>query len=103
MLLFKTSGLTLESVVLNKRHAFVNRPVDWKPAELVLISKNKADCRPDEKQIKAIMRVASIRRLQVNEAERLWPGTEGRWRYLVIFDLSFSLGSSFDLSDVLGG
>ncbi len=83
MLLFKTSGRTLGSVVANQCHAFRGQPKDWARGEVVLVSKNRGDCAPGEKQIQHVMRLVTVRPLRPGESERLWPGTEGRWRFLV--------------------
>lgn len=101
MQLFKTSGETHESVVRNQRHAFVNRPSDWYVGEIVLLSKNRADCRQGERQIGYVARIANVRRLNQGEADRLWPGHEGRWRYLVELDATTRLPKPFDLRQVL--
>lgn len=102
MYLFKTSGRTLGSVVANQKHACRGRPKVWVPGEYVLVSKNRADCAPSERQIQYIMRLARIRPLRPGEAETYWPGTEGRWTYLVECEGTQRLGRPFNLSEALG-
>jgi hypothetical protein len=103
MYLFKTSGQTFHSVIANQKHAFLNAPASWHPGEIVLVSKNRTDCRPGERQIKYLMEIESIRTLRPGESEMYWPGSEGRWRHLVScretrrvepFDLEHALGRS---------
>ncbi len=84
MFIFKTSGATFESVIENQKHAFVNQPKDWAPGEIILVSKNKKDLTPGEKQIRYIMRFDDTRKLKPGEAEKYWPGNEGRWNYLIV-------------------
>ena len=102
MYIFKTSGETYDSVVRNRKHAFVGKPKTWYPGEWVLISKNKRDCKRGEKQIQFIMMIDDIRPLRTGEAEALWPGNEGRWEYLVIGKGGEHLRRPFDLADVIG-
>lgn len=83
MYLIKTSGDTLESVIHNQRHASVTNPKDLSVGEIILVSKNKEDCEKDEKQIQYIMKCKGTRRLNPGEAEKNWPGKEGRWDYLI--------------------
>lgn len=102
MYLFKTSGSTLDSVIANQKHAFFSKPRNLLPGELILISKNKRDCKDGEKQIQYTMRFESIRRIKVGEVEKYWPGNEGRWRFLVnCYDVK-SIPYPFDLDNVLG-
>jgi hypothetical protein len=102
MFLFKTSGRTLGSVVANQKHAFRGKPSLWDRDEIVLISKNRQDCALGEKQIQYVARLATIRPLRAGEAELLWPGNEGRWKYLVNFRHTRRLVHPFDLQEVLG-
>jgi hypothetical protein len=102
MYLFKTSGETFVSVVSNQKHAFASMPTDWIPGELVLVSKNKADCSRDERQIQYVMRLDDIRLLRPGEAEAYWPGNEGRWKYLVICRDAKPVKQPFNLEEVLG-
>ena len=102
MYLFKTSGRTFDSVIKNEKHAFSSMPRDWYPNEIVLVSKNKRDCNYREKQIQYIMRLVDIRPLRPGEAERYWPGNEGRWRYLVICEETRPVVPPFNLEEILG-
>ena len=101
MYLFKTSGKTFDSVITNQKHAFVGKPKHWHVGELVLVSKNKMDCQFREKQIQYTMALRDVRSLRPGEAEQYWPGTEGRWEYLVICDRTTAI-QPFNLEDVLG-
>ena len=102
MYLFKTSGTTINSVIQNGRHAFASAPRDWSSGELVLVSKNKRDCRLSEKQIQFTMVLRDVRRIVPGEAERFWPGNEGRWNFLVLCDDVREILEPFDLQDVPG-
>jgi hypothetical protein len=102
MFLFKTSGRTLCSVIGNQKHAFRGKPQEWQRGELVLVSKNKVDCGPSERQIQFAMRLDSIRPILPGEANRYWPGTEGRWRYLVECCDTAALRNPFNLTEALG-
>lgn len=102
MLLFKTSGATLASVVKNQKHAFKGQPRDWHIGETVLVSKNLADCGKNERQIQYVMALDSIRPIESGESERYWPGTEGRWRYLVLCRDTQRIDRPFNLQEALG-
>ena len=102
MFLFKTSGQTFDSVIANQKHAFASRPTDWNPGEWVLVSKNRADCGSREKQIQYLMVLESIRTLDPGESDRYWPGTEGRWRHLVLCRDTRRISRPFDLKEALG-
>ena len=101
MYLFKTSGATFDSVIKNEKHAFASKPKDWHVGELVLVSKNKLDCEYREKQIQYTMKFRDVRPLLKGEAGKYWPGTEGRWKYLVVCDSTTAI-RPFNLEDVLG-
>jgi hypothetical protein len=101
MFLFKTSGKTFNSVIKNQKHAFVGKPKDWHVGELVLVSKNKADCQYREKQVQYTMTLRDIRLLLPGEAERYWPGNERHWKYLIVCDGTAEI-RPFNLEDVLG-
>ncbi len=64
MLLFKTSAATLDSVIHNRKHALKHEPKNWGKNELLLISKNRIDCKQGEKQIQFIMNLNSIKKLK---------------------------------------
>ncbi|MBM3224444.1 MAG: DUF4268 domain-containing protein, partial [Candidatus Tectomicrobia bacterium] len=102
MFLFKTSGATLASVVKNQKHAFKGYPRDWDVGEVVLISKNIADCGRGERQIQYVMALDSIRPIEPGESERYWPGTEGRWHYLVQCRDTQRINHPFNLQEALG-
>jgi hypothetical protein len=102
MFVFKTSGTTIGSVVANQRHAFVSQPKDWNRRELILVCKTRVDLAPGEKQIQYTMRFSAIRLLKPGEAERYWPGTEGRWKYIVECTETHRLRRPFELSEAIG-
>lgn len=102
MYLFKTSGKTFNSVIANQKHAFSAMPRDWHPGELVLVSKNRADCNHGEKQIQYTMKLDDIRPLAPGEAEKYWPGNEGRWKYLVVCRNTKFINQPFDLEEIIG-
>jgi hypothetical protein len=102
MFLFKTSRATYRSVIQNQKHAFGGQPKDWEVGERVLVSKNRADCRPGERQIQHVMRLANIRLLRPGESGTYWPGTEGRWKYLFECSDTEPLSKPFNLAEVLG-
>jgi hypothetical protein len=102
MYLFKTAGSTIDGVIKNKKHAFHAKPRIWYIGEVVLLSKNKLDCHPSEKQIQYIARIENIREANPEEIERYWPGNKYRWKYIVdLYDMT-SVPSPFNLEDVLG-
>jgi len=101
MLLFKTSGDTIESVVRNQKNAFLNEPRRWFVGELVLISKNKNDCKKSERQIQFISEIEDIRPASTGEVEKYWPGNEGRWNFIVLLRNTRKV-PSFNLEDAIG-
>jgi hypothetical protein len=101
MYLLKTSDIEIDTVIQHQLHAFPSIPSDWKPGELVLICKNKQDCKSSEKQIHYTMLLTEIRPLEPGEADRYWPANNGKLRYLFICD-DAKLILPFNLKDVLG-
>lgn len=102
MYILKTSGATIVNVIKYQKHAFKNKPKEWCSGELALISKNKNDCQRGEKQIQYITKLNNIRELRPGEAENLWPGSEGRWDYLVKCGDMQQISEPFDISDIIG-
>jgi len=102
MYLFKTSGKTFDSVISHQKHAFNSMPRDWFRGEIVLVSKNVADCLPGEKQIQYIMKIDRIRATSQDELERYWPGNKGTWKYIADCYDSCKLDHPFNLKDILG-
>lgn len=100
--LFKTSGSTFDSVIGNQKHAFPGMPRDWFLGELVLVSKNKSDCKYREKQIQYTMQLVDIRPIKPGEADKHWPGNEGRWKYIVICNETKPIKQPFNLEEILG-
>lgn len=101
MLLFKTAGTTINSVIANQKHAFYGLPKGWFHGELALISKNKNSCRKGEKQIQHIMYLDKMRPTTHAEIERYWPNNFGRWRYIADCFNVVVLKRPFNLDDVL--
>jgi hypothetical protein len=101
MYLFKTSGATFSSVISNQKHAYDRAPKNWYPGEIVLVSKNKVDCQPGEKQIQYIMRLDNILPLVSGESEHYWPGSEGRWQYLFECGDTKKLKGPFNLYELI--
>jgi antitoxin MazE len=101
MILFKTSGKTLGNVLKDRKHAFVNPPKHWSKGTMVLISKNKIDCEPDEKQISHIAKIKNIRKPKRGEIEKSWPGAKNHWNYIVELEEVKPLAKSFNLEDAL--
>jgi 5-methylcytosine-specific restriction enzyme A len=102
MYLFKTSGQTYNSVINNQKHAFRGRPHDWIHGEIVLVSKNRVDCAPGERQISYTMRLDDIRRTTDAEIELYWPGNAGGRNYIVDCFGTEPVPTTFDLDEVLG-
>src|SRR5262245_11193633 len=102
MLLFKTSGATFAGVIRHQAHAFRGVPSEWAAGELVLVSKNRRDLRPEERQIQYTMRLHDVRILQPGEASRYWAGTEGRWTHLFVCGDTKAISRPFDLVEVIG-
>ncbi len=102
MLLFKTSAATLDSVIHNRKHALKHEPKNWGKNELLLISKNRIDCKQGEKQIQFIMNLNSIKKYNNTEIKKFWPNAKNNWEYLVDCDTVVKLEKPFDLTDVIG-
>ena len=102
MYIFKTSGATFDSVIFNQKHAFKTKPKFWMVGEIILVSKNKQDCAPDEKQIGFTMRLNAIRKTTNDEIERYWPGNVGRWNFIADCGGTEPVPTPFNLSDILG-
>ncbi len=102
MFIFKTSGKTFDSVIRHQKHAFKTKPRDWEPGEIVLVSKNKKDCKPGEKQISYTMRLQNIRETTDGEIEIYWPDNPGRWNYIVDCTDKERLPIPFNLEDIIG-
>ena len=103
MYLFKISGETLPLVVEAKKHAYARMPADWDVGERVLLSKNKGDLEPGEKQIQYVASMVDIRPLRPGEAETYWGAEyEGKWEYLIELSDITQLARQFDLADAIG-
>jgi hypothetical protein len=101
MYIFKTSAETFVSVIENQKHAFASKPKKWYSGETVRVSRNVRNMDRGEKQIRYIMQLDEIRPIKPGEAEELWPGNEGRWKYLVICKNKKILEKPFNLVDIL--
>lgn len=102
MYIFKTSGATFRSVIENERYASPSQPEDLTSGDLILVSKNKRDCAINEKQIQYTMRFVERCPLENGQADQLWPGNEGRWKYLFICENTRAINKPFNLKDLLG-
>lgn len=102
MLLFKTSGKTINSVVANQKHAFKGQPKNWEQGEIVLVSKNRTDCKPGEKQIQHIMFLDKIRETNDDEFEKYWPNNKGRWKFIADCIKTVKLQKPFNIEEILG-
>jgi hypothetical protein len=99
MYLFKTKNSNFKSVIETAKHGYSYEPQKWDVGELVLVSKNKGDLQPDEKQIQYTMTIRTVRKLKYGESQRIWPGNEGNWNYLIECENTQELIEPFDLKD----
>jgi hypothetical protein len=102
MHLFKTSGKTYHNVIKHQIHAFAKFPRGLKDGDILLISKNKADCQANEKQIQYTMSYKLSRSPFLGEIETLWPKNPGTWNCIVECGNLVKLDHSFNLEEVLG-
>jgi hypothetical protein len=102
MLLFKTSGKTFNSVITNQKHAFKGQPKNWKTGEIILISKNRNYCKPEEKQIQHMMFLDQIRRTNDKEFEKYWPNNKGHWKYIADCFKPVILQKPFNILEIVG-
>lgn len=104
MFLFKASGKTYRRVALGAVHAFPHSPAEANEGELVLLSKNREDCRPSEKQIRFTARIRDIREARPTELEKLFPavGAEVRWKSAIRLYSVCELAQPFDLNEIDG-
>lgn len=97
MFVFKTSGETFNSVVANQKHAFRHEPKNWDVGELVLVNRVGPG-----KRIQFTMRIKNIRPIRPGEAEKYWPGNEGRWNVMVECEQARPIRRPFNLIEILG-
>ncbi|HXG60167.1 MAG TPA: hypothetical protein VNO22_02225 [Planctomycetota bacterium] len=103
MYLFKTSKDTIGGVLQNRVHAYAGCPDPWAKGEIILISKNRSDCDPGERQIQFVTRFRDVRRALPGEISKYWgPSNEGRWTYIIECEDFEELKPPFDLADVIG-
>lgn len=72
--------------------------------ELVILSKNREDCRPTECQIQYLAKLLSVRRATPEELDIQFPNVSAgdRWRYMACLYWSRKLDQPFNLSGVTG-
>lgn len=104
MYLMKAAGATYSQVMKFRKHAFFGRPSEIVPDEVVLLSKNVADCAPTESQVQFIAKVTGVRVPRGDELEKDFPGVKAgeRWEHVVDFYLVRQLQSPFNLSGIPG-
>ena len=101
MYIFKTSGKTFNNVIKYQKHAYKIPLKNWDPGEIVLVSKNKADCNRQEKQIQYIMKIDSITPSGPEVISKYWPGFGNKWNYLIHCTDTKHLVQPFNLEDIL--
>jgi hypothetical protein len=99
--IFKASAETYESVISNQKHAFANSPQNINPGDIIVLSKNKSGLQKGEKQISHYAILSKIRRCTDQEIEELWPGNNGRWKYITDFLETRRFEPAFNLEEIL--
>lgn len=104
MFLFKASGKTYMRVVRRGTHAFAHAPTEVNRDELVLLSKNREDCRPGERQIRFVGKIHEVRVALPSELDHFFPGMDAakRWQYTIRLYNVFPVPEPFDLAQVPG-
>lgn len=104
MFLFKASGKTYMRVVRRGTHAFAHSPTEVNRDELVLLSKNREDCRPGEHQIQFVGKIDEVRLASPSELDEFFPGVDAaeRWQYAIRLYNVFPVPAPFDLAHVPG-
>jgi hypothetical protein len=104
MILFKASGKTYRRVATQALHAFPYSPVDVRPHEFVLLSKNREDCAPTECQIQHVAKLLSVEAAAPADLEKHFPTVDAgaRWNYFAKLYWSRPLKRAFNLSHVKG-
>jgi len=104
MILFKASGKTYRRVVTRALHAFPFSPAEVLAHELVLLSKNRQDCRNGEGQIQYLAKLLSVEPATAAELEQYFPGVNAgeRWKYVARLYWSRPLEHAFSLFHVDG-
>lgn len=104
MFLFKASAATYMKVVRQSAHAFRHGPPSATPGTFVLLSMNKEDCTPSERQIRHFAKIKLIRSGSAEELEQRFPGVDAaaRWNDLVELYWLKAFDQPFSLSDVPG-
>ena len=102
MFLFKSSGKTYRKVIKQGVHAFPHSPKEVNGDELVLLSKNRADCAILEKQVQWVAKLKQVRKATAAELEQFFPGVGAaeKWKYAVTLYWVRPLPFPFNLSAV---
>jgi hypothetical protein len=102
--LFKSSGATYRKVIKHAAHAFQYSPAEVNGDELVLLSMNREDCKPLEKQIRAVAKLDQVRKATGEELESFFPGVAAsvRWKFAVELYWVRPLSVPFNLSAIKG-
>lgn len=97
MVIFRTSGETIDEVVRHAKHALNFRP-NLTPGELILISQTKQSLPRHTEPIQYRMEFVECVDDSGHESEKIW----GRyWPYLIIGKNCNSLRSPFDICKVI--
>ena len=104
MFLFKASGKTYARVKKHAVHAFPFGPHEAPSGQFVLLSKNREDCRPTERQIQCAAKLLRVRPATPAELDERFPGVGAgqRWRFAVELYWMRPLEEPFNLSQVRG-
>lgn len=104
MYLMKASGTTYNRVLTRRMHAFRGRPSEIRDDELVMLSKNVADCSPTEPQVQYVAKVSLVRQARPGELDASFPGVEAgeRWEYVVELYWPRKLERPFNLTAIPG-
>jgi hypothetical protein len=104
MFLFKASGATYEKVLSQGVHAFQYSPAEVNGDELVVLSKNKSDCKLLERQVQAVAKLDQVRIATPEELDEFFPGVKAseRWKYAVELYWVRALTQPFNLIGIKG-
>ena len=104
MFLYKSSGATYMKVVRQSVHAFPYSPVQAREDEFVLLSKNREDCRPTERQVQFVGKVLEVKPATSAQLDKLFPavGAGRRFKYTVKLYWVKPLTKPFNLSGIRG-
>jgi hypothetical protein len=104
MFLFKASGATYTRVLEKGVHAFQYSPAEVNGDELILLSKNKKNCKLLERQVQAVAKLDLVRPATPTELEESFPGVKAseRWKYAVELYCIRPLTQPFNLVGIKG-